>query len=349
MGWEPRIWLVFLFQMLVMHHSLWQAAVAAELRASAAILRVAGACPIANLFEIIWQFSVISVYFCIFHQIRHPSCSFIHPIFHCPAFHAFEVRKLHWLSWGRILPWCISLRANFKALVKCWNVNWAKRGRFHSLHWVLVADCKESQGNSIIQLFFRQVVCTTCMLHEKMICNICMFWSSFVDVYVSNIFKLFHQWHTIYIYTYIYIYMFIDIIDIINSLFFACLLTVVQGHGSDSKESWSLDHWSKDTWRTSLSRVGKFLLKITCKFLKCWRGMVQLGDFNHLNPKSAFLRVKLWWLFQGLHVVSPTSDCHVFLVFFFGAWCQVDVTLWNLKLCAFLDGKGGSVGGTQSG
>ena len=37
------------------------------------------------------------------------------------------------------------------------------------------------------------------------------------------------------------------------------------------------------------------------------------------------------------------------LYFFFGAWCQwVDVTLWNLKLCAFLDGKGGSVGGTQS-
>ena len=45
---------MFSFQMLVLdHHSLWQAAVAAELRASAAILRVAGACPIANLFEII--------------------------------------------------------------------------------------------------------------------------------------------------------------------------------------------------------------------------------------------------------------------------------------------------------
>lgn len=242
----------------------------------------------------------------------HPSNISLH------AFHAFEVMKLHWLSCGRILPWCISLRANFKALVKCWNVNWAKRGRFQSLLWGTCCGTAKNLKEIIIQLFFRHVVCTTCMIHDKMICDICMFWSSFVDVYVSNIFKLFHQSHniySIYIYVHIYVYMFIDIIDIINSLL-ACLLTMVQGHGSDSKESWSLDHWSKDTWRTSLSRAGKFLLKITCKFLKCWRGMVQLGDFNYFNPKSAFSRVKLWWLFQGLHAVSPTSDCHVFLVFF---------------------------------
>ena len=76
----------------------------------------------------------------------------------------------------------------------------------------------------IIQLFFRHVVCTACMIHDKMICNICMFWSSFVDVYVSNIF-INHTIYTVYIYIYIrtYIYIYVHrFIDIINSPFFAC-------------------------------------------------------------------------------------------------------------------------------
>lgn len=132
----------------------------------------------------------------------HPSNISLH------AFHAFEVMKLHWLSCGRILPWCISLRANFKALVKCWNVNWAKRGRFQSLLWGTCCGTAKNLKEIIIQLFFRHVVCTTCMIHDKMICDICMFWSSFVDVYVSNIFKLFHQSHNIYsIYIYIRTYI----------------------------------------------------------------------------------------------------------------------------------------------
>ena len=90
-----------------------------------------------------------------------------HPIFHCPAFHAPPGEEAALAVMRKNIAVMYFAEGQLQSAGEVLERKLGKERQVsRTLHGVLVADCKESQGNSIIQLFFRHVVSTTCMIHD---------------------------------------------------------------------------------------------------------------------------------------------------------------------------------------